>query len=1088
MQFAIRTYKWPTVVVVAGLVAGCADDDEPLLATTESALTSTFQRGVAGYNGTIDGELWSRGGANGVGDFTSTSAYITRETGPVSESEALVRFTNLTLPAGAVVTSASLALTFLDYDGGHVLRAHYVTAPWTPSSTNWRMRGAGLPWNTPGAKGVGTDISATPAWIDTSWPGRNATVRKTYALDAATVQRWIDTPASNLGIILFNNTVVNRTLRLWTAESTPIANRPVLTINYVIADTQAPMVALTAPQNGATFAWNTNVTLAATASDNTGVVGVQFVVDGQNVGAEDTTPPYTTTYNTGAADAMRTITARARDAAGNVTTSTAVTITVDNPEPVSTHPRIWLDTASLATLRQRAAAGDARWTALRAKCDSYLGGAVLAPNPTRCGDGCSGSTICCGFQGDRYYNALLDVALCYQIGKGLAPAAANTTAWAQKGAAVLTQMAAFTNYSADHGYGIRFFGSGMAIGYDWLYDYLAANDPVLAATVVTRLNEWIDWYDAQPASFNFRQHPTSNYFAGYFAAKAYAALATDGENVRAPSYWEQFLGLQRSAVGTHAGIAPYYTRFFDGGGWAQGWQYGPFAIRNMIEPSLAAMTAKGIDLVTDPARPYRYAINNALHLMHFSTPSLTMMDDRDELGSFNPADPGRCPSNSKVPVSTALTLTEMLRRWPLQTQSGGAVAPLFHSFARSVRNVYAAERWQDMLFWDDTAPETAYTTMPERSYLATDYIAMRSDWSTTATMATMRAIAYSDKDNTHEHPDGGSLLITRGNGGALGAWATDVPFLVGPNFLMRCYGTTPIMSAWQENLRIDLLTSAGARSTINGFRNSTTSGQSITIYQDATPAPQTRIATYEDRGSFVLARAEQLDDLYPSASGITEWSRDVVFLRPRLFVVYDRTTSGGPTPDPHLSWHFAPTPVLAASPSPGAVRYDVADGAVFKGAMTVLLPAAPNVAAPENVFGSNKLYAIRVRGPATGSIRWLTVFDTAASAGSVAIASRIQTLNANGALLAATGGGNHVVLFGLGAAGAPISGAIAYTQPAAATTLIVADLAPNTAYAVTASVSASTHAVQIAPGASPFTTSARGVLQVNIAANGTVTN
>jgi hypothetical protein len=123
--------------------------------------------------------------------------------------------------------------------------------------------------------------------------------------------------------------------------------------------------------------------------------------------------------------------------------------------------------------------------------------------------------------------------------------------------------------------------------------------------------------------------------------------------------------------------------------------------------------------------------------------------------------------------------------WPLQTASGADAAPYFHSFARTVRAIYAPDLWQNMLFWDDAEPETPYTTLPDRSYNSTNYVSMRSAWSTSATMATLRAVAYSDKDNVHEHPDGGSLVITRGNGGAVGAWRTDVPFLVSPNFLLR---------------------------------------------------------------------------------------------------------------------------------------------------------------------------------------------------------------------------------------------------------------------------------------------------------------
>lgn len=1168
-------------ILVLPVLAGCADDEPVELESTASALTRSFQRGTANYAGTVDGEISSRGGTNGSQNFSGDTAVLTRSTRPSFESEALVRFDNLSLPAGAVVTSASMVLTFRDRVAGHTLRGHYVLNTWTQQAVNWRRRTSSLAWVTPGAKGLGTDISSASAFVDTTWIG-SGVIRKTYALDATTVQRWITTPSTNLGVVLFNNTASNRELLLYTSEHATLANRPMLVINYELPDRVLPMVAMTAPQSGTTFGGNTQVTLAAaasddvgvagvrfvvdgldigtedttppyeasfttgsadavhvitarardaagntttaapvtiivdyvppdleaprvtltapatgetygvnvpvalaaTASDNVGVAGVQFVVDGANLGAEDTTPPYEATFTTGTASATHTITARARDAAGNVGTATASTITVEPPAPTVTHPRIWLDASALGELRQRAAEGDARWTALQNKCNGYLPGIVRPPDATMCQDSCTGSTICCGYQGERYYPAMLELALCYQVGKGLTPPAANTAAWAQKGAEVLTQMAAFANYTADHGYGIRNFGPGMAIGYDWLHDVIS---PALATTVGNRLAGWLDWYDAQLPVYNFRQHPTSNYFAGYYAAKSLTALALEGEHANAARYWDEWLALQRTAVGTHVGIAPYYTRYLDGGGWIQGWQYGPLAVRNMIEPSLAAMTAKGLDLVDDPTTPYHYAVNNALHLMHFSTPSLTMMDDRDELASFNPADPGRCPSNARVPVSTALTLTEMLRRWPVQTASGVDVAPYFQSFTRAVRSIYAPEPWQDMLYWDNAAAEADFTTLPDRSYLATNYVSMRSDWSTSATVATLRAVAYSDKDNMHQHPDAGSLAITRGNGGPRGAWTTDVPFLVNPSFLMRCYGTppTPILSAWQENLRNDLLTTAGARSTTNGFRNSTTAGQSILIHQDTAPEPRIRIRTFEDRDGFVLARAEHLEDVFVAASGVTEWSRDLVFIRPSTLIVYDRTTSSGVAADPHLSWHFAPTPVLVASP-PGTVRYDVADGAVFKGAITTVLPANPTVSAPQNFFGSNKLYGIQVRGAVEPSTRWLTVLDTAATSAAVANASRIESLNASGVLLAPPAGNHTVVLFGRGAAGTPITGPIAYAQPAAATTLIVTDLPPSTRYDVEVTVVGATHTVTITPAPSGVTTSSQGTLRVTIGADGSV--
>jgi hypothetical protein len=94
-------------------------------------------------------------------------------------------------------------------------------------------------------------------------------------------------------------------------------------------DTTPPTVSITAPANGATVSGTT--TVSASASDNVGVVGVQFKLDGANLGAEVTTAPYSISWNTTtASNGSHTLTAVARDAAGNTTTSAAVTVTVSN--------------------------------------------------------------------------------------------------------------------------------------------------------------------------------------------------------------------------------------------------------------------------------------------------------------------------------------------------------------------------------------------------------------------------------------------------------------------------------------------------------------------------------------------------------------------------------------------------------------------------------------------------------------------------------------------------------------------------------------------------------------------------------------
>jgi hypothetical protein len=95
-------------------------------------------------------------------------------------------------------------------------------------------------------------------------------------------------------------------------------------------DTTPPTVSITSPSNGATVR-GTAVRLTASASDNVGVVGVQFFGDGAALGDEVTTAPYSMLVDTTTSpDGSHVLTAVARDAAGNSKTSTPVTVTVAN--------------------------------------------------------------------------------------------------------------------------------------------------------------------------------------------------------------------------------------------------------------------------------------------------------------------------------------------------------------------------------------------------------------------------------------------------------------------------------------------------------------------------------------------------------------------------------------------------------------------------------------------------------------------------------------------------------------------------------------------------------------------------------------
>jgi len=100
------------------------------------------------------------------------------------------------------------------------------------------------------------------------------------------------------------------------------------------SDVTPPTVSGSAPAAGSTVSGSA-VTVSATAADNVGVTGVQFKLDGADLGAQDTAIPFSISWNsTTAPNGLHTLTALARDAAGNTTTSAGVMVTVSNPPPV----------------------------------------------------------------------------------------------------------------------------------------------------------------------------------------------------------------------------------------------------------------------------------------------------------------------------------------------------------------------------------------------------------------------------------------------------------------------------------------------------------------------------------------------------------------------------------------------------------------------------------------------------------------------------------------------------------------------------------------------------------------------------------
>lgn len=139
-------------------------------------------------------------------------------------------------------------------------------------------------------------------------------------------------------------------VKAWDAAGNYGASTPVVVTigGAATIDTVPPTVSLTAPASAATVTGLS--TLTADATDNIAVAGVQFKVDGTNVGSEDTTVPYSYAWNSASvANGTHSLTAVARDAANNTTTSTAVSVTVTNAAVLSVPSMTIAPTANTAT-------------------------------------------------------------------------------------------------------------------------------------------------------------------------------------------------------------------------------------------------------------------------------------------------------------------------------------------------------------------------------------------------------------------------------------------------------------------------------------------------------------------------------------------------------------------------------------------------------------------------------------------------------------------------------------------------------------------------------------------------------------------
>ncbi|HAZ07856.1 MAG TPA: hypothetical protein DCZ01_04870 [Elusimicrobia bacterium] len=252
-------------------------------------------------------------------------------------------------------TAAGISRVQFELDGANLGSAD-TTAPY---STSWNTTSAtdglhyleGRVWDT-----LGNNVSSygpAAVWVANalptvaiSAPANGSTVSRTISLMAGWTGfagitsrqfnldgKYLGTPDISFTLGWNTTSAADGTHSLTAVVRDSLGRTSTSTAVSVTVANGLPSVAISSPTNGSTVAGT--ISVMANASGSAVIASVQFKLDGANLGAADASAPYTTSWNTtSAAAGAHVLTAMARDGAGNTSTSTAVSVTVDNAPPI----------------------------------------------------------------------------------------------------------------------------------------------------------------------------------------------------------------------------------------------------------------------------------------------------------------------------------------------------------------------------------------------------------------------------------------------------------------------------------------------------------------------------------------------------------------------------------------------------------------------------------------------------------------------------------------------------------------------------------------------------------------------------------
>lgn len=558
-----------------------------------------------------------------------------------------------------------------------------------------------------------------------------------------------------------------------------------------------------------------------------------------------------------------------------------------------------------------------------------------------------------------------------------------------------------TNYSQDpgsnSGYGTRFMIPTLAMAFDWLYDDLSTQEKT---DILATINQWM----VQIVRNGYGQDASEqNYFSGHFWGAIAAYIATDGDNAGMTSFYTT--DISKNLTGANM-LRDYHNKWFVGGGYGEGLAAYGYGAINAIAYSQLAMKTFGVDWSQSP---YNFAFieDNLKYFMGFTSPNKLSLDDNEYVYRSSFLEP------TYIPLSNALFLTAAGRK------TNSASAAKFQDWYNTVYTKQSAVAgttippWStgpvpsrpglvDNFMWGDpVATVSDYTANPLLyKGWGGNYAKTKTDYTDTATEVTLLGgptIGYAGNGKTQFNSGaitvkkGGNPLVVYGLGES--ARSFDIVDSTQHNALHNersSYGNKKNSIFWAGRPGDTRNQGLGATLPPPGQDKTVTTGMSS-------------IDRSIDTTTYTYMRAKGLEKNYTTSSVDSQihnlgWDREVLFLRPKLTLVHDRTAVRNVDDERHMIWTFGRIPASVSAPS-GQSRYDITgnggnSGSAYRGSFTSVLPVTPSVSMVDH-NNLHFLYRVEVQPSALDhtSDTWLSMIDTADTPGAVNAATVLTSSN-----------------------------------------------------------------------------------------------